>query len=125
MPAGELLINQVAGLLLPTTGKRMPEIIAGVTLQASPRAVRYAVAALVQTGRAIRKGHVLFAAKLQVNILKSADGIAVEGAVPLAECFPDDPDGYAVAVADLMRIGEHRGGGGAAPEYHLKLAEVA
>jgi len=62
MPAGEILINHVSALLRPETGKRMPEIISGVTLAASPRAVRYAVKALVEQGRAVRKGRAIFAA---------------------------------------------------------------
>lgn len=61
---------------------------------------------------------------LKVLILKSADGDVIEGAIPLRECFPGDLDGYAEAKDDLIRYGLHRGGGGASPEYLLKLVEI-
>lgn len=126
MPAGAKLIAQVAGLLSPNTGKRTAEICAGITLGASPRAIRYAITELEKTGKAIRKGPMLFAAAdLSVIILQNRGGTELFCAVPLLECFPDDPDGYQAAKADLLRDGSHRGGGGAAAEYHLKLAEAA
>lgn len=37
----------------------------------------------------------------------------------LAECFPDDPDGMAEALADLESTGSHRCGGGAGPTVDL------
>jgi hypothetical protein len=36
------------------------------------------------------------------------------------ECFPDDPDSAAQALADLVAHGEHVSGGGAAPLFILR-----
>jgi hypothetical protein len=125
MPAGTVLINQVASLLLPNVGKKMAEVRAGVTSRSTPRAVRYAVSALVQEGKARRVGNLIFAAAdLTVSIHEQVFGPPT-GSAPLLECFPDDVDGYLAAKADLLRGGSHHGGGGAAAEYFLKLAEMA
>lgn len=125
MPAGIILINQVASLLLPNVGKKIKEVRAGITVPASSRAVRYAVSALVQEGKARRDGNLIFAADdLTVSIHEQVFGPPT-GSAPLLECFPDDVDGYLAAKADLLRGGSHHGGGGAAAEYFLKLAEAA
>jgi hypothetical protein len=125
MPAGTILINQVASLLLPNVGRKMAEVRAGVTLRATPRAIRYAVSALVREGKARRKGNLIFAAAdLTVSIHDQVFGPPT-GRAPLLECFPDDVDGYTAAKSDLLHHGSHHGGGGAAAEYVLKLAEAA
>jgi hypothetical protein len=41
----------------------------------------------------------------------------------IAECFPDDQDGVALAVSNIMQTGEHVGGGGAMPMYRLVEAK--
>jgi hypothetical protein len=40
----------------------------------------------------------------------------------IAECFPDDAEALATAIANIERNGSHIGGGGAAQAYMLVLA---
>ncbi len=126
MPAGKDLMMRVESHLSLEVGKTMKQIREAVTTRSTPRAIRYAVSALIADGRAKRVGREVFAAKdLMVRVLKNAGGDPMNDAVPLVECFPDDLDGYLDAKADLLHHGTHTGGGGAAAEFILKLAEAA
>lgn len=125
MPAGKDLIMRVESHLDLKVGKTVQEIRDAVTSRGTPRAFRYAVTALVAAGKAVKRGRHYFAAKdLNVHILDNAGG-EPGLTVPLAECFPDDTGGYLEAKADLLHHGSHEGGGGAAAQYFLKLAEAA
>lgn len=42
--------------------------------------------------------------------------------IPLSECYPDDPEGYALALGRLNLDGVHHEGGGAAPVHVLRPA---
>lgn len=48
------------------------------------------------------------------------DGWLEQSGVPLSECFPDDPEGYAEAHRDLLVSDKHRCGGGAQPTFDLR-----
>lgn len=123
MAAGKDLIMRVASHLHPDQGKTALQIHVALSVSGSTRAVRYAIKSLIADGRATRKGHLIFAgADLVVDILDGADG--PQSAVPLRDCFPDDPDGYTDAKGDLLHHGTHQGGGGAAATYSLKLHEA-
>jgi hypothetical protein len=125
MAVGKDFIMRVESHLDLKVGKTMKEIRNAVTSRGTPRAFRYAVSALVREGKARRDGSLVFAAKdLTVDIHEKLFGPAT-GRAPLAECFPDDTDGYLGAKSDLLHHGSHHGGGGAAAEYYLKLAEAA
>ena len=56
------LINHVESQLSPDTGKRFADIYASVTVSASPKAVRFAIASLITNGKIKRRGNLIFAA---------------------------------------------------------------
>ncbi len=56
MPAGELLIDEIAKALSVHEAKTVREIVASLPFIVSNRGVRYAVQALVDAGRAKRIG---------------------------------------------------------------------
>lgn len=56
MPAGELLIEEVAKALSITNAKTVRQIRIDLTFRSSQRAIRYAIVALVERGRAKRIG---------------------------------------------------------------------
>jgi len=62
--------------------------------------------------------------KMQIDLyLEQGDDlepIAVN--VPLAECYPDDPEGLALAEIGLTLNGIHFDGGGAAPVHVMRPA---
>ena len=60
MPVGFQFIEQVAALLSETKGLQAPDVAAAIRNR-TPRAIRYALNALVQAGRARRQHYVYFA----------------------------------------------------------------
>lgn len=56
MPCGPQLIEAVASVLHVTNGHTPTTIYEQLTMQASNRAIRYAIAELIKQGRAKRKG---------------------------------------------------------------------
>lgn len=60
---------------------------------------------------------------MRVNIHETSDAPPVMTDVNLADCYPDDPDGLAVAEANLEASGEHMEGGGAMAVSYLRRAD--
>lgn len=57
MPAGELLADRVANLLSLQQAQSVNEIARGIVPPVTGRAIRYALDALIKSGRAKRLGH--------------------------------------------------------------------
>jgi hypothetical protein len=125
MPVGHDLITRVSSYLHPHHGKTIADIRAVLSVKCSDRAIRYAVNRLVADGNARREGKTVFAAGDLVVAVSHDPGREPREPRPLLDCFPDDPDGYFGARADLLTHGTHEVGGGAAGYAFLKLAEAA
>lgn len=120
MAAGEALNKAVFALLDIRNGKTVADIAQAIT-HSSPRAVRYAVANLIKDGKAFKRGRLVLAMEdIYVDIVEGEN--RGSRGVRLGECFPDV--GYLEAKADLLTNGVHRGGGGAAAAFELKLADA-
>ena len=122
MPVGFRVIEQVASLLSETKERTTADIAAAMRNR-TPRAIRYALAALVQAGRARRQGKVFFACPdIMVDVVDVATGNTISSGVPLRSCFPDDAEGYCIARSGLATGLMIPIGGGAAPLREIKRA---
>ena len=120
MPVGFRVIEQVASLLSETKERTTSDIVAAMRNR-TPRAIRYALAALVQAGRARRQGKVFFACPdILVDVVDVATGNTISSGVPLRSCFPDDAEGYCIARSGLASELMITFGGGATPLQQIK-----
>jgi hypothetical protein len=121
MPAGFRVIEQVASLLSETEPRLASEI--APTIGKTPRAIRYALAALVGAGRARRRGGVYFACPdVRVDVIHISTGNVDASNVPLRECFPDDFVAYGIARGSLAHKLMITVGGGASPLLEIRRA---
>ncbi len=102
MPAGELLLIEVAKVLSVHEAKTVNEIVASLPFIVSERAVRYAVQGLVDTGRAKRIGPKIIKPgnKQHYKVLAVPDGIALTSI--------EHPPGLIDQMADAIRSGKLR-----------------
>jgi hypothetical protein len=122
MPVGFQFIEQVAALLSENEPRQTSDIAAAIRNR-TPRAVRYALTALVEAGRARRHGYVFFACPdIVVDVVDVASGNAIFSGVPLRSCFPDDAESYCIARKSLATELMITIGGGAAPLLEIKRA---
>jgi len=56
---------------------------------------------------------------MRVNIANEPNNPPHTCNVDLRDCYPDDPEGYAAALASLEATGRHIEGGGAAATFYL------
>jgi hypothetical protein len=122
MPVGFQFIEQVAALLSETEPRQTSDIVAAIRNR-TPRAIRYALTALVEAGRARRQGFVYFACPdIMVDVVDVATGNTISSGVPLRSCFPDDAESYFIACKCLATELMATIGGGAAPLLQIKCA---
>ena len=122
MPVGFQFIEQVAALLSEKEPRQSSDIVAAIHNR-TPRAIRYALAALVEAGRARRRGYLYFACPdIMVDVVEVATGNQISSNVPLRSCFPDDDEGYCIARKCLATELMTTIGGGAAPLLEIKRA---
>jgi hypothetical protein len=116
------VIEQVAALLSETEARQTSDIVAAIRNR-TPRAIRYALTALVQAGRARRQGYVYLACPdIMVDVVDVATGNTISSDVPLRSCFADDAESYCVARKCLATEQMTTIGGGAAPLQQIKRA---
>ena len=119
MSAGFHLTEEVAALLAETA-RPTSEIVAMVGNR-SPRAIRYALYALVKAGRAWRYGKIYFACPdIMVDVVDATSGNTVSSGVPLRSCFPDDFIAYGIARGTLTNNKMPTIGGGTEPLLEIR-----
>jgi hypothetical protein len=124
MPVGFRVIEQVANLLSETEARQTSDIVAAIGNR-TPRAIRYALTALIKAGRARRHGMVFFSCPdITVDVVDVATGNTVAPGVLLRSCFPDDAESYTIARSGLASELMITIGGGAAPLQQIKRAAL-
>jgi hypothetical protein len=119
MSAGFHLTEQVAALL-SETARPASEIVAAIGNR-SPRAIRYALHALVKAGRAWRYGKIYFACPdIMVDVVDVTSGNMVSSGVPLRSCFREDFVAYGIARDTLTNNMMPTIGGGAEPLLEIR-----
>ncbi|CCE05812.1 hypothetical protein BRAS3843_1480043 [Bradyrhizobium sp. STM 3843] len=124
MPAGFRVIEQVASLLSETEARLVSEIAPAVGK--TPRAIRYALAALMGADRARRHGDTYYACQdIRVDVIDVATGNTLSSTVLLRECFPGDFIAYGIARRALAHKLMITVGGGVSPLLEIRRTTQA